>query len=131
MTTETVSTEWGLVIPAPAPWLNANRGMHWAERAETVKIWRDAAHIHARAMKLPKALGRIHILATLHFTENRKRDAHNYYPTLKACVDGLVDYGLIADDNDDHLDGPDIRVGERVLKRGVVVLTIRALEVTG
>ncbi len=31
--------------------------------------------------------------------DNRRRDAHNTAPTVKACVDGLVDAGWFKDDD--------------------------------
>ena len=116
---------WTVTIPAPTVWLNANRRSHWRQWADDVKTWRDAGHVYARQAKLP-GLDRIHIGAVLHFPDNRKRDGHNFYPTLKAIVDGLVDHGLIVDDSAEYLDGPDIRIGETTRGgRGVVVLTIR------
>jgi len=115
---------WTVTIPAPTVWLNANRRSHWRQWAEDVKTWRHAAHVYAQQAKLP-SLDRIHIGATLHFPDRRKRDAHNYYPTLKACVDGLVDYGLIADDSTEYLDGPDIRMGDHEPGANRLILTIR------
>lgn len=127
-----IAGEWTITIPAPAPWLNANGRRDRRRLAPTVKLWRNAAQVYALVHRLPK-LNAVHIIATLHFTDRRRRDGHNYYPTLKACVDGLVDYGLIPDDNSKHLDGPDIRIGEPIprLKSlgapawGNVELTIR------
>jgi crossover junction endodeoxyribonuclease RusA len=116
---------WSLVIPAPAPWLNANDRGHWRKRNGTIKAWRDAAHIYARQAKLP-LLGKAHIVAELRFADRRRRDPHNYFPTVKACVDGLVDYGLLADDSSEFLIGPDIRQSLIVMKRrGELQLTIR------
>lgn len=124
-----MSRTWILTIPASQPWLNANGRRQPRHLAPVIRAWRDDAHQLARAAKLPR-LGRAHILATLRFTDRRRRDGHNYYPTLKAVVDGLVDYGLLADDSSKFLDGPDIRIGEPVTRSpygpsGEVVLTIR------
>jgi len=33
----------------------------------------------------------------------------NYFPTFKACIDGFVDAGVLADDSDAHVIGPDPR----------------------
>lgn len=114
---------WSLEIPKADRWLSANQRGRPLWMASTVKVWRDAAHVHARAARLPQ-LGRAHILAELYFGDRRRRDVHNYYPTLKAVVDGLVDYGLLPDDADDYLTGPDLRHGYGPYKPGVV-LTIR------
>lgn len=120
---------WTLTIPAPAPWLNANDRGHWSKRSGLTRVWRETAQILARQQRLP-GLGKVCIEAVLSFPDKRRRDAHNYYPTLKAIVDGLVDHGLIPDDSAQYLIGPDIRVGEPVRAKkygpsGVVVLTIR------
>ena len=97
-----------LSIPAPAGWLSSNHRRD--RRAETGdrQAWREAAGWRARQAKLPK-LERIHIVAWLSFGDKRRRDAHNYMPTLKAIVDGLVDVGVLPDDDDKHLTGPDLR----------------------
>lgn len=97
-----------LTIPAPAGWLSANHRRD--RRAETTdrRAWRDAAGWRARAEKLPR-LEKAHIVAWLFFGDKRRRDAHNYMPTLKATIDGIVDSGLIPNDDDAHLTGPDMR----------------------
>lgn len=38
-------------------------------------------------------------------------DPGNLYPVGKAAVDGLVDSGILVDDDWKHLDGPDMRHG--------------------
>lgn len=115
-------TSWQLHINRPAPWLNLNERLHWAEKSRRTRQWRQAAAIYARSAKLPH-LHRVQIEAFICFPDRRRRDVHNWMPTVKAIVDGLVDYGLIPDDSDANLIGPDLRTGEphRV---GQVVLTI-------
>jgi hypothetical protein len=98
-------------ITAPCNWINANERDHWRVRAQKTLEWRTAGARYAGWAQLP-TIAHAHITAELHFRDNRARDAHNYYPTLKAIIDGLVDHGLLADDSTQHLTGPDIRVGE-------------------
>lgn len=119
-------TSWQLHINRPAEWLNLNQRLHWGEKSRRTHQWRQATRLYARAAKLPRGLERVCIEAFLHFPDRRRRDAGNWSPTVKACVDGLVDYGLIPDDSDANLIGPDLRTGEphRV---GQVVLTIEEL----
>lgn len=38
----------------------------------------------------------------------------NFYPTAKAIVDGLVEYGLLPDDSNQYLEGPFLTAGKRV-----------------
>lgn len=110
-----------LAIPAPAKWLNSNDRLHWSPRAKLTRSWRQAAHVYARQARLPKGLGRVRIDAQVHKTTGNSFDAMNLYPTLKAVVDGLVDYGLVVDDNNDHVTGPFITDGGRRVRAEVVV----------
>lgn len=120
---------WTIHIPAPAPWLNVNQRRHGRAVKDTVRTWRDAGRVHARAAKLP-ALGKAHITATLRFTDRRRRDDANYYPTIKALIDGLVDHGLLPDDSRQYLTALTICGGEPIPTKpfgpaGMVSLTIR------
>src|SRR5699024_5773055 len=119
--------EYEVFIPAPRDrrgklaWLNANQRLHWAPKAERTRTWRDLAKYTAKAAKLPTGLKRVHILAFVHKTDKRPYDAHNLYPTAKAAIDGLVDYGLIPDDTNAHLTGPDMRPGEKRDQAGITI----------
>jgi hypothetical protein len=100
-----------LFIALPADWINANDRLHWRAKAKLTKAWRMAAHIHARVHGLPRGLGRIQVTMFVRKPTARAYDAHNLMPTAKAVMDGLVDYGLIPDDTNAYLVGPDIREG--------------------
>lgn len=120
---------WTLTIPAPGPWLNVNRRQHGRSAASTVRLWRDAANVHARKEHVP-SIRRAHITATLRFGDRRRRDCPNYYPTIKAAIDGLVDALVLRDDADKYVTGLDIRAGEVWPAKpygpaGALVLTIR------
>lgn len=121
---------WTLTFVAPAAWLNANKRYKRRPTAD-IREWRNAAKQHAAAGKLPRGLGRVSIAAELRFpADGRHRDAHNYFATVKACVDGLVDHGLIPDDRREHLADTSITEGEALPKRqfqppGEITLTIR------
>jgi hypothetical protein len=122
---------WTVSFPPPAPWLNANK-RYKRRPSETIRAWRDAAHQWAKSAKLPKGLAKVHIMAELRFSDDRRRDSSNYADTLKPITDGLIDYGLVEDDDRKHVIGPDIRIGGTVPKRrlgvaGLVVLTITEL----
>lgn len=41
-----------------------------------------------------------HIIVVVNPPTNRRMDSPNWYPTVKALVDGLTDIGLFADDDD-------------------------------
>ena len=104
--------EWTITILAPCKFINLNARTHWAPKAQLTKAWRNAAHVAARNAQLPKGLQAVHVVAHIIKPTSREYDVHNLMPTLKAAIDGLVtDYGLIPDDTNKHLTGPDLRQG--------------------
>lgn len=108
--------EWLLRFPAPADWLNANK--RYKRRPDVIiRAWRQATAVHAAASSLPRGLPRVSVYATLHFTDARHRDAHNYMLTVKSCIDGLVDYGLIDDDRREHLRWTAVTEGAPIAKK--------------
>lgn len=124
-----MSRSWTITIPAPAKWLNSNDRGHRRYENPIVQAWKDAACIYARKARMPK-LGAIHVEATLHFCDRRLRDAPNYYPTIKAAIDGLVVADVLDDDNNLHVHSLLIRPGDPIAKpkfgpAGQMVLTIR------
>ena len=112
-----------LFIPQAAEWINANHRGHWAVKARRTKAWRTAAGYLAARARLG-AHDQVHITAHIHKRTRRKYDAHNLQPTLKAIVDGLVDAGLVPDDTNEHVTGPDARMGEARPDQPGVTLTI-------
>ena len=114
---------WTLTVPAVGPFINLNQRMHWAPKAKLTKAWRFGAMLTAASEALPTGLEKVHIVAHVVKSTNRQYDVHNLMPTLKACVDGLVDYGLIPDDTNDHLTGPDLRQGGKGEPSIVITIT--------
>ena len=89
-------------------WLTLNKSLHWAERARRTKVLRRLGAWQARALQLPK-MERARIIAWIQYPTARRADPHNASPTIKALIDGLIDYGVLPDDNSEHLEGPDPR----------------------
>lgn len=107
-------TSWTLLLPAGTLLLNANRSMHFRARADLVKSIRNTAWALARREKIP-ALQRAHIFYVVHpGGAVRRRDPGNWAPSAKAAVDGLVDAGVLPDDDHTRLLGPDPRIGDPV-----------------
>lgn len=111
---------WRLAIPAHTKLINANQNLHFRKKAELVKVIRNAAWATARHNGIP-ALERAHIYFVIHpnttkrqTDKNKRRDPGNWAPSAKAAVDGLVDAGVLPDDDSTHLIGPDPRIGEPV-----------------
>lgn len=110
-----------LDFPRPDEWINANVREHWAVKAAKTRTWRAAAYGYAKAARIPH-LDRAHILAELCFTSRTRRDPDNF--SVKAVVDGLVDAGVLDDDDAAHLLGPDKRQGPKVTGTARLRLTI-------
>lgn len=91
--------QWRIDLPFATP-LSMNDREHWASKAAKTRHMRRAAHVLVRAAHIP-VLPRVTV--TLHYAprDARRRDPLNLAPTLKACEDGCVDAGLMADDNAD------------------------------
>ena len=111
-----------LTIPAPCDWLNSNQRLHRMVHAKRTAAWREAARV---ALSGPSWWapfdGPVHIVCTVHKTRAGRWDAGNLYPTAKAIVDGLVDAGVIPDDSNEWVTGPDMRAGEKRAEPCVVV----------
>ena len=112
---------WTVPLPPGLELLNANdRDSHWARRKRITGALRETTGWLARTQHIPP-LARAHILAVYEPPDRRRRDPANLYPSIKACVDGLVDAGVLPDDDAVHLDGPDMRLGD-VHTQGRIVL---------
>jgi hypothetical protein len=96
-----------ILIPS-AQMLSLNDRGDRRRTAPTVKNLRTTAMIRARAAGIGHS-ERLRLVAWLRFPDARRRDPHNYMPTLKAMVDGFVDAGVLTDDDKHHLQGPDPR----------------------
>ncbi|WP_405695218.1 hypothetical protein OHA99_09285 [Streptomyces coelicoflavus] len=122
-----------ITLPAGLPLLNANRRTHHHIRATRTRTIRAAAieavadHrplMEALAAAKPGVLfERARIVGYLRPARAGRADPANWYPSFKAAVDGLVDAGLLEDDDHTRLVGPDMRLGSKVAG-GQLVLVI-------
>jgi crossover junction endodeoxyribonuclease RusA len=124
-------------LPAGQELLNSNHRRHWSEHNRITQELKDAAIVMARSQKVPR-LDRVHIVGVHRPVNNRVRDAGNLYPSFKACVDGLVSAGVLSNDDDAHVVGPDMVTGPidqvakaRKLKHGSLLLVITELPALG
>ena len=112
--------------------LSANdRGTSWQAKAAKTKWIRNAAHcitIAEHGGKPP--LGRVHLTVYIAAPTNRRRDAANLSPTIKAGLDGIVSGGLLVDDSDAHLVGPDPRPDTERSERGTYRFTFVFQEIS-
>lgn len=91
-----------LALPWATPPLTLNSRMHWTARARVVAEVRQTVGWVARAHRIGRhetvRVGLIYTPAT-----RRRRDSDNLAATYKPCVDGLVDAGVVVDDDDLHV----------------------------
>lgn len=105
---------------------SANARMHWTQEHEVRTFWRNMAR--ALFAHRPKA-ERAKVVVTFTWPDRRRRDVHNYVPyVVKPIVDGMIDAGILPDDDDNHLVGPDLRVDA---EKGGFSVKVTVVPITG
>jgi hypothetical protein len=125
-----------LALPAGLPLLNANQRPHHRVKAKLTADIRAAAMEACSedpAMRAALAaagagpvLQHAYILGIVHPQKRGRFDPPNWYPSFKAALDGLVDAGVLDDDDHTRVIGPDMRPGPKVPK-GRIALVIQEL----
>lgn len=123
---EGATRQYTIEIPPRTILLNANDRPDRYKRARIVKNLRTIAHQLAVIRRIPH-LGRVEITGFVHPPDNRDRDPHNWWPTYKACVDGIADAGVISKDSSQFLVGSDMRLGPnaRYLSFSLLIREVR------
>ena len=103
----------------PGKLLSLNDRTHWATQARLKKAWRGTTGW--AALQLPKSFrpanSKILVEVVLPVKRMQRRDAHNFVATVKPIVDGLVDAGVVTDDDTTRVvtAEPSFAVGDRVV----------------
>lgn len=89
-------------LPLPPKELSPNARVHWARKAKRTRAYRDEANLRTRAAsvhlrKLPWPRATAHL--TFYWPDKRRRDVRNAEHAMKAAYDGIVDAGVIPDDD--------------------------------
>lgn len=89
-----------VVLPLPPTPLSPNARVHWAQKARATKLYRRDARMltiaaGGRNLRWRRAVAR----ATFYWPCLRRRDVGNAEAMLKPVFDGMVDAGLLVDDN--------------------------------
>lgn len=93
--------EWRMRLSIDSPPLRDNDRKHWAIKArETAKL-RTLSWALAIDYRIPP-LERARIVLHWQPATKRRRDQLSIAPTLKPLVDGLVDAGVLPDDDSEH-----------------------------
>lgn len=116
--------------PITGPRMTANdRPAHFAVRARTTRHWRTLAWAEAKRAGIPP-LARARILIEWLPYDRRRRDPANAAPMGKACVDGIVDAGVLPDDDDAHLEGPRFEIGKPTTRPAFARVPQTTLQIT-
>jgi len=97
--------------------LNANRLPHWGTKNKIVKDLKILGRVAGK--NLGKKFLKVKMDVAVSYPTAASADAHNYMPTMKHYVDGMVDIppavkgqkrlparGILIDDDDAHFSGP-------------------------
>lgn len=84
------------------PPLTANQRLHWRQKADRTKTIRQTVRMRVKQAGIPAAA---RLTVQLHYApgDRKRRDAPNLVATSKPAIDGLVDAGLVPDDNDTYV----------------------------
>jgi crossover junction endodeoxyribonuclease RusA len=99
--------ELTLFFLKPAEYLTMNQRKHWAWTMKQKQAWRESSRLAGLEWR-PGATSRLldgFAIVSFEFpvTQNRRRDPHNFYPTIKPIIDGLTDAGFWPDDTADFV----------------------------
>jgi crossover junction endodeoxyribonuclease RusA len=123
--------------------LNSNQRPHHRVRADVTRAIRQAAMNTCSQDPVMRAalvtagqepvMRHAYILGVLHPNSHRRVDPANFYPSFKAAVDGIVDAGVLVDDDHTRVIGPDMRIGDVVkgAQLELVVQEITAAQLAG
>lgn len=110
-------------LPPGLPTLNANDRTHHMIRAKRTAMIRAEAYKAAKAQPFIP-FSKVRIRCIYRAPDNRRRDMVNLYPSYKAAIDGLVDAGVIKDDNDSIVREVSFVRGENLPKKGQLVIQV-------
>lgn len=122
----TGTQEMTVQIPANA-WMSSNDRLHWAEKYKKTKILRRRSWLEARRnglLPMRKAFVTVHV----QYATSGRADPANAYPTVKALVDGLTDFGVLTDDDSKHLPEMTFKRAPGKCLKGWHVITLTLVE---
>lgn len=108
-------------------WLSSNDRLHWAVKASRTKRLRRRGYFEARRNGL-LPMRRVFLTAHVQYATSGRADPANAYPTVKALVDGLTDFGVLTDDDSKHLPAMTFKRAPGKCLRGWHVITLTLVE---
>jgi len=87
-------------LPLPPTACHSNSRVHWTERATANSVMRQWACYRARAITDREPRWRTAtITVQAHYDDRRRRDNDGLLASLKSAIDGIVDAGILHDDD--------------------------------
>lgn len=123
-----------LIIPVASRFvLTSNQRLHWAVKSKKTKHLRESAALWKRSHLGDLRMDRAVCWVEIGFPTRARRDPGNWYPSVKALIDGITNgptkdgwaYGLLPDDDSDHLKGPYIDESQTPSRQGIVRFDFR------
>lgn len=96
-----MTDSWTIRLPYTTPPLTLNGRMHWATKARITREVRG--YVAGMAIYRKPNQQPIHVTLVYVPRDSRRRDRDNLVATLKPCIDGLVDAGIVPDDTPDFV----------------------------
>ncbi len=107
MTTPGPTPRTTLIVIPNQWWLTSNMRLHWAAKAKRTAALRQMAYLEG--LRDRRRFRKVRVIAHIGYASSTRADPGNAAPAVKACIDGLTDAGWWADDDSEHLIGPDYR----------------------
>lgn len=98
--------------------LTSNQRLHHHAKADRVRVLRRQAWALARAARLEPIKEPCQLYVRIANATRNRLDPANFWPTIKPVLDGLVDAGLLADDDSKHLTATTFARAEDKTKAG-------------
>lgn len=95
-------------------WMTSNSRLYWADKATRTRNIRRLAALTARSQSVSAFPCRVRVTATIHGRTRTAFDPGNTEPTVKPILDGLVDAGVLVDDNHRYVTGPEYAYGDPI-----------------
>lgn len=105
--------------------ISENDNMYHRVKADIVQHLRHHAHKNAKSLDNPFSEERpCTVNIVIHPPTARKMDPPNWNPTVKPIIDGLVDAGVLVDDNYNVIKRYSFEMGELSQEKGVYRIEI-------
>jgi crossover junction endodeoxyribonuclease RusA len=116
-----------LVVRGKLLSINAERKTHMLRRADIVRQWRTDAALEAKVARLPH-LGRVSVIAQPFQHGSVLADVGNHLPSIKACIDGLVDAQVLSADDPSVVTALTFLAPQRVSGNGADYVVLELIE---